>query len=91
MNRNTDKIINYDSDTSPFWHLDSKCQKDETMRCVTSANSLTLKGEAVLRVCESETRAASCESIFESSERLPKNGHNALIWCSLYAGYFYSH
>ena len=43
------------------------------------------KGEAILRACEPEPRAASRESLFASLKR-SKNGHNALIWYLLHVG-----
>ena len=51
-------------------------------------------GEAILRACEPEPRAASHEpraSVCEPQKnpaKKSKNGHNALIWHLLHAGYF---
>ena len=50
-------------------------------------------GEAILRACEPEPRAASRESLFASLKIFPpkkiKNGQNALIWYLLHAGCFH--
>ena len=46
-------------------------------------------GEAILRACEPEPRAASLEPrASKDPAKKSKNGHNALIWHLLHAGYF---